>query len=135
MRVLSACGILIATLISTAAFAQQTIRIGVAAALTGPLASVGSSLVIGAQRAADAINAAGGASGARIEIYTFDDGGNPAQARTIAQRAVNDRIRFMIGHSSNNTSTAAADVYEQARILRIEPRSSMRETPRRAEST
>jgi branched-chain amino acid transport system substrate-binding protein len=122
------CGVL---LLTDPVFAQQSIKIGVAAPFSGSLASFGTPIFAGARTAAETINAAGGIDGRRIEIVPFDDAGHPAQAAAIAQRMAAERINFAIGHATNITSLAAADAYAAAGILQIELRAAPERPNRR----
>jgi branched-chain amino acid transport system substrate-binding protein len=79
----------LALTVGTAAQAQtkEPIRIGV---ISEAQAVAGSSIPLGAQIAADEINAAGGADGRKIEIVSYDDHSSSADAVRAFQRAVNE---------------------------------------------
>ena len=72
--------------LAAAARAEEPIRIGV---IGEESAVAGASLTKAAQMAADDINAAGGVSGRRIEVITYDDHSSAADAVRAFQRAVN----------------------------------------------
>jgi branched-chain amino acid transport system substrate-binding protein len=82
-------GALLALAIGPAALAQSKgpIRIGVIAEAQ---AVAGSSIPMGAQLAADEINAAGGVDGRKIEIVSYDNHSSSAESVRAFQRAVNE---------------------------------------------
>ncbi len=86
---LSAGVALLALAVGSAAQAQtkEPIRIGVIAEAQ---AVAGSSIPMGAQLAADEINAAGGADGRKIEIVSYDNHSSSAESVRAFQRAVNE---------------------------------------------
>ena len=63
----------------------DTIRIGIAAPLTGTSASYGELMVDGAQIAIDEINEAGGVNGKMLELVQMDDKNDPSEAALVAQ--------------------------------------------------
>ncbi len=70
----------------------KTIKIGIIHTVTGPLAEPGQACRVGAQMAADAINAAGGIKsmgGAKLELLLGDTQSKPDVARTEAERVIN----------------------------------------------
>jgi branched-chain amino acid transport system substrate-binding protein len=70
-------------------FAQEPIRLGVVGPLSGPAAFGGQSTLIGAQIAAQEINAAGGLLGGRkIEIVAADSRGIPAESVSAYRKVV-----------------------------------------------
>src|SRR6266853_5970879 len=65
-----------------------TFKVGVVHPVTGPIAEPGQACRLGAQMAAEAINAAGGIKalgGARLELVLADTQGKPDLARTEAE--------------------------------------------------
>src|ERR1041384_7882869 len=69
--------------------AQEPIKLGVVGPHTGPAAYDGLSTLIGAQVAADEINAAGGLLGGRkIELVAADSRGIPAEAVSAYRKVV-----------------------------------------------
>ncbi len=79
----------LAAMIGSAAQAQtkEPIRIGV---ISEAQAVAGSSIPLGAQIAADEINASGGVDGRKVEIISYDDHSSSAEAVRAFQRAVNE---------------------------------------------
>ncbi len=103
---------------------SNVIRIGVAGPLTGPNASFGAQLKSGAQQAAEDINAAGGINGKRVELFYGDDGSDPKQGVSVANKFTGDGVRFVIGHFNSGVSMPASDVYAENGILMITPAST-----------
>jgi branched-chain amino acid transport system substrate-binding protein len=98
-------------LVSVGAAAQEPIRIGVAAALTGPAAPVGVDIRRGAEIAVDAINAKGGIGGRKVVLIARDDEHNPvktvAQYRELVER---EKVLAMIGASNSASMLAVAPI-------------------------
>ena len=64
----------------------ETIRIGIAAPLTGSSAAYGELMVDGAKIAIEEINAAGGVNGQMLELVPLDDKNDPSEAALVAHR-------------------------------------------------
>ena len=102
--------------LSAPAYADEgPIRIGVIAEAQ---AVAGSSIPSAAQLAADEINAAGGVDGRKIEIVSYDDHSNSAEAVRAFQRAVNE------DHVSAVIASYVSEV-----VLALEPWSGRLKTP------
>lgn len=108
---------------ATAARADD-LTVAVAAPLTGPLAAIGDQFKIGAQTAADEINAKGGVAGRKIKIQLEDDQCDPKQAVSVANRIVASGISFVDGHACSGASIPASAVYAENNILMMSPASS-----------
>ena len=106
------------------AMAEDTIKIAIAGPQTGPVAQYGDMEFAGAKVAVEQINAAGGIDGKKIEAVSYDDACDPKQAVAVANKIVNDGIKFVIGHLCSDSSLAASDVYEDEGILMITPAST-----------
>lgn len=97
----------------------EDILIGVAGPFTGSLASFGEQLKLGAQAAADDINAAGGVNGNKIVIEWGDDACDPKQAVAVANSLVGKGVKFVLGHFCSGSSIPASKVYEEEGIVMI----------------
>jgi branched-chain amino acid transport system substrate-binding protein len=109
------------------ASAQETVRIGHAAAVTGPVAYFGKDTENGARMAIEALNARGvsiGGKKVRFQLLAEDDGGDPKQATTVAQKLVDAKINGMVGHETSGTSIPASKIYHVAGIPQISPSST-----------
>lgn len=99
--------------------AAEPIKIALAGPVTGPVAQYGDMQSIGALMAIEQINKAGGVNGNMLEAVTYDDACDPKQAVAVANRIVNDDIRFVVGHLCSGSSQPAADIYDEEGILMI----------------
>jgi branched-chain amino acid transport system substrate-binding protein len=90
MRLAAFAGCVFALLISTGAVAQETIKLGLVAALSGQSAKSGEAITRGLSLAIDEINAKGGIMGKKLVLVSRDDESNPAKgvlaARELVQR-------------------------------------------------
>lgn len=69
--------------------------------------------------AIEQINQAGGVNGSMLEAVTYDDACDPKQAVAVANKIVNDGIRFVVGHLCSGSSQPASDIYDEEGILMI----------------
>lgn len=99
--------------------AAEPIKIALAGPVTGPVAQYGDMQSMGALMAIEQINKAGGVNGSMLEAVTYDDACDPKQAVAVANRIVNDDIRFVVGHLCSGSSQPAADIYDEEGILMI----------------
>lgn len=99
--------------------AQDSIKIALAGPVTGPVAQYGDMQFIGAKMAIEQINIAGGVNGKRLEAAVYDDACDPKQAVAVANKIVNDDIRFVVGHLCSGSTQPASDIYEDEGILMI----------------
>ncbi|KQV82252.1 ABC transporter substrate-binding protein [Massilia sp. Root351] len=108
-----------AMLAASPAQAQDTIRIGVIAALTGPFANTGKPFEDGIktymQQYGDKV------AGKKIEIIYRDDGGtNVDHSKRAAQELITrDRVSFLIGFSLTPSALAVAPIATQAKMPMI----------------
>ncbi len=96
-----------------------TVKIGVIHGVTGPLAEPGQACRLGAQMAADAINAAGGIKslgGAKLELLLGDTQSKPDVARTEAERLINAGAQVLQGPFSSGDAAAMVPVVQQRRV-------------------
>ena len=101
--------------------AADTVRIAFAGPLTGPLTQYGDMVREGFRTAVEVINADGGINGKKIEIFEADDGCEPKQGPVAANRIVNEKIAFVVGHVCSGATIAAADVYDNEGIVMVSP--------------
>ncbi|MCA1245332.1 branched-chain amino acid ABC transporter substrate-binding protein [Massilia sp. MS-15] len=107
--------------------AQEVVRIGHAAAVTGPVAYFGKDTENGARMAIEALNAKGASIGGRkvrFELVAEDDAGEPKQATAVAQKLVDAKINGMVGHETSGTTIPASKIYHAAGIPQISPSST-----------
>jgi branched-chain amino acid transport system substrate-binding protein len=114
-------GVLIAALtgmvVSGAAQAQDTVKIGINVPLTGFAAADGKSGLTGAELAVEQANAEGGINGKRIELVVYDDQAKADQVVPIANKLIGqDGVKIAISGSYSGPSRAAAGVFQEAKI-------------------
>jgi len=103
---------------------KGTIKVGVAAPLSGDLADGGQSVVYGVQLQADRINKEGGLLGYKIEVVEKDDEADDEVAVAVAEELVKEGVRLVVGHYNSGQSIAAAPIYAQGKVIQITPTSS-----------
>ena len=105
-----------ATFILTAglALAAEPIKIGVAGAHSGDLASYGLPTLKAAQLIVKDINAKGGINGAPLELLVEDDACKPEIAANTATKLVSGGAKVVIGHICSGATKAALPIYRDA---------------------
>ncbi len=96
-----------------------SVKIGVIHTVTGPLAEPGQASRLGAQMAADAINAAGGIKamgGAKLELLLGDTQTKPDVARAEAERVINAGAQMLMGPFNSADAAAMVPVVQQRRV-------------------
>ncbi|MCX8027005.1 MAG: branched-chain amino acid ABC transporter substrate-binding protein [Thermodesulfovibrionales bacterium] len=95
---------------------EDTIKIGVAAPLSGSIAKMGNDFKNGITIAVEEWNSKGGIKGKKIELLIEDDANDPKQAVTVANKLVNLGVTAVIGHFTSSCSMAASEVYHKANV-------------------
>ena len=111
---------MIALTISHTAMADD-IKVAVVGAMSGPIAQWGDMEFNGARQAIKDINAKGGIKGDKLVGVEYDDACDPKQAVAVANKIVNDGIKYVIGHLCSSSTQPASDIYEDEGILMISP--------------
>ncbi|MET3124086.1 ABC-type branched-subunit amino acid transport system substrate-binding protein [Oxalobacteraceae bacterium GrIS 2.11] len=105
--------------------AQEIIvKIGHVASITGPVAHLGKDNENGARLAIEELNAKGGViNGQKVKFVLVpeDDGADPKQGATVAQKLVDAKVNGVVGHLTSGTSIPAAKIYSLAGIPQIAP--------------
>ena len=94
-------------------------KIGAVHPVTGALAEPGQACRLGAQMAAEAINAAGGIrslNGMKIELVVGDTQTKPDIGRTEAERVINQGAQLLVGSFDSGSTQAMVPVAQQRRI-------------------
>ena len=106
-----------ALMISAPAFADDTIKFGLVAAMSGQSAKSGEAITRGLSLAIDEINAAGGVLGKKVELVVRDDESNPAKgvvaARELVQR---EKIAVLFGGLDTPVSMAIVPFANQSKV-------------------
>ncbi|WP_213309328.1 branched-chain amino acid ABC transporter substrate-binding protein [Paraburkholderia sacchari] len=126
MLPIAASAALFATM-TTHASADQVVKIGHVAPLTGQIAHLGKDNENGAQLAIEEINRKGlviGGQKITLVLDTQDDAADPRTATQVAQKLVDDHVVAVVGHLNSGTSIPASKIYSDAGIVQISPSST-----------
>ena len=107
-----------------AAQAQQVVRIGHVAPLSGPSAHLGKDNENAARMAVDELNAKGftiNGQKVTLQLVLEDDASDPKQGTAVAQKLVDARVKGVIGHLNSGTTVPASKIYNDAGIPQISP--------------
>jgi branched-chain amino acid transport system substrate-binding protein len=100
----------------------QPIRIGWLAALTGPNSAPTLGFNRGVLYAANAINAAGGVNGRKIEVITRDTQGDPTKAVDATQEMISElQVDAIWGPTNSGESLAVTAIMTRANMPNIHP--------------
>lgn len=106
------------------ASAQEVVKIGHVAPITGPNAHIGKDNENGAKMAIDELNAKGTMIGGKkvtFQLVAEDDASDPKQATSVAQKLVDAKVNGVIGHMNSGTTIPASKIYFDAGIPQISP--------------
>jgi branched-chain amino acid transport system substrate-binding protein len=120
---MSAATLLFATMASTAS-ADQVVKIGHFAPLTGMSAHVGKDDENGARLAIEEINAKHlviDGQKVTLELDGQDDAADPKTGTVVAQKMVDDGVVAVVGSDMSSTSIPAAKIFSDAGIVQISP--------------
>jgi len=107
------------------ASAEDPIRIGEYACLTGKEASLGTSSHQGTILAVDHVNEAGGVLGRKLELVTEDTQSKPGESSTSVRKLIaRDHVVAVLGEVASSRSLEAAPVCQAAEIPMISPGST-----------
>jgi len=109
---------------ATFSHAADTVKVAIAGPVTGPVAQYGDMQFAGGGVAVDLLNQAGALSGKQIEAVVYDDACEPKQAVAVANKIINDGVKYVIGHLCSGATQPASDVYEDEGVLMITPAST-----------
>ncbi len=116
-----ACALAALTLLG-ACSRQVTVKIGVVAPMSGPLAQYGKDIANGAQIAVDELNSdhfSIRGKRARFELVIEDDKASPDAGKTAAQRLIDADVAAVFGHFNSGVSIAAAPLYAAAGVPQL----------------
>jgi branched-chain amino acid transport system substrate-binding protein len=98
--------------------AQDAVKIGLSAPLTGPFAENGKQMIAAAKLFIEQSNTT--VAGRQVQLIIRDDGGVPDQAKRIAlEFVVNDKVAVLTGYNPTPTALAVAPLATEARIPEI----------------
>jgi branched-chain amino acid transport system substrate-binding protein len=107
-------GLFFALGVSTQAFAEEPIKIGVVTPLSGTYAGIGQPVRWGLELAAHEINDAGGVSGRKLVLLFEDEEANPAVAVQKAERLFQvEHVDFLTGMVNSGSTLAVGQLGER----------------------
>ncbi|MCZ7566277.1 MAG: ABC transporter substrate-binding protein [Burkholderiales bacterium] len=102
---------------AAAAMAQAPIKIGAFLSVTGPAAFLGDPEQKTLELYVERINAAGGVLGRKLQLVSYDSGGDAEKARTFAKRLIEqDAVDAIVGGSTTGETMAVVPLVEQAGV-------------------
>ncbi len=97
-----------------AAGAEESVKVGVLAPLTGFAAADGLSVKNALELAAEQVNAKGGVLGKKLELVIYDDAADPKESVTLAQKLIEqDQVVAVVGGSYSMPTRVAAPVFNE----------------------
>ena len=115
----SALGMMVVMLAASAAFAADSVRIGLMCPLTGKWASEGQDMRQIVTLLADEVNKNGGINGKKIELVVEDDAGDPRTAALAAQKLASAGAVAVIGTYGSAVTEASQNILDEAEIVQI----------------
>jgi branched-chain amino acid transport system substrate-binding protein len=102
-------------LVAAPALAQETIKIGFFAPITGPAAADGASAQHAVELAAKEVIAAGAIKGKKVELIVYDDRLNPQEAVAIANKLIEkDQVIGVVSGSYSGPTRVTAPIFAKA---------------------
>ena len=114
----------IAMAFAGAASAQDVVKIGHVAPISGASAHLGKDNENGAKMAIEELNAKGfmlNGKKVTLQLLMEDDGADPKQGTAVAQKLVDAHVNGVIGHLNSGTTVPASKIYHDAGIPQISP--------------
>ena len=113
---------LAAGLMTSAAIAQETIKIGAPFNVTGALSSLDAPALNGAKLKAKEINDAGGINGKQIELVVYDTKTDATVIASVASQLLNqDKVPVAMGFTDSDSVLALGPIFQQAGVPFITP--------------
>ena len=107
------------------AAAEDVIRIGEYASLTGKEAAFGQSSHKGTLLAIEELNAAGGVLGKKLKLITEDTQSKPGESATVVRKLVSrDKVVAVLGEVASSRSLEAAPICQEFKVPMISPSST-----------
>ena len=105
--------------IAAPAMAADPIKIGVAGAHSGDLASYGVPSLNAAKVVIAEVNANGGVLGRQIELVAQDDQCKPELATNAATKLISEKVNVVMGHICSGATKATLPLYTEAKIVSL----------------
>ena len=109
------------SMITGAACAADTIKLGVAGAHSGDLASYGIPSVKAAELVVKDVNSRGGIDGKKVELLVEDDACKPEVATNTATKLLSQGVNVVMGHICSGATKTALSIYKDANIICMSP--------------
>jgi len=107
----------LSALLVSVAGAEETIKIGLLAPLTGKAADDGLNVKNSVEMAVEKLNAAGGVLGKKVELVTYDDRAEPKDAVALAHKLIEqDKIVGFVAGSYSFPTRAVAPIFQEAEV-------------------
>lgn len=106
---------------SNGAFAQNTLRIGMVAGFSGPVAGIVQESAEGAKLYFDAVNAQGGIKGQNVELVTQDDKYDPATAAAAAKTLAGQGVLALMLSRGTGPTEAMLPVLKDNKLPLLAP--------------
>ena len=104
-------------LMASAGHAQEPIKVGLVAALSGGSAKSGEGITRGLTIAIDEINAAGGILGRKLVLVRRDDESNPAKGQVAARELVDqEKVAVMFGGIDSPVALAIVPIANKEKV-------------------
>ncbi|WP_421358423.1 ABC transporter substrate-binding protein [Agrobacterium rosae] len=105
--------------------ADDTIKLGLVAPMSGPNARYGAFSMHGAELAVKEINEAGGIDGRKIKLFNADSQGTPVEGVSATRRLIDENeVDYVIGDVSSSVTLAMQPVAEDSGVLLLNAASS-----------
>jgi len=115
----------LAAVFAGAALAQEPIKVGEFASLTGKEAAFGQSSHKGTLLAIEELNATGGVLGRTFELITEDNQSKQGESATIVKKLISrDQVVALLGEVASGRSLEAAPIAQNSKIPMISPSST-----------
>ena len=106
-----------AAFLVTPALAEDTLKLGLVAAMSGQSAKSGEAILRGLSVAVDEINAKGGLLGRKVELLVRDDESNPAKGAVAARELVQrEKVAGLFGGLDTPVSLAIVPFMNQSKV-------------------
>ena len=109
-------GLIISSMMTSAAFAADTIKLGAFFDLSGRAAFIGTPTKLVAEMLVEKLNAEGGINGQQLELIIADTEANPTKTASIAKKFIHkDGVVAIIGPTLTDTGMNVKKIVENAR--------------------
>src|SRR5258708_23854610 len=99
----------------------NSILLGKSAAFAGPAQELGLEMRAGAMAYFQAVNAAGGVNGRKIELRSIDDGYESDRAAANTKKLIEDGVFLLFGYVGTPTSNASKPIFTAAKVPFVGP--------------